>query len=255
MLRSLVTLGRPAALGASVALHAAAIAAGGHSAAQALGRRPIGADVATVDIDVEQPNVVPALQDLPHPPVERAARASGSPHRHPYPVAPSHDARPHDPSIVHVPIAPPADEAAATGPNVVDAPADAPVRFVLPLGNATMTGTRATSGGAEEAAVSSGEASVTYDESQVSVSARLLASTPLEYPPEALTAQLESDVTLELIVDTNGRVVQAKSASEAGHGLDRAAIDAVRGYRFSPAIRRGRPVAVRMRWTVQFRLR
>jgi outer membrane biosynthesis protein TonB len=49
--------------------------------------------------------------------------------------------------------------------------------------------------------------------------------------------------------------VWARAGIRAGYGLDDAAARAIRDYRFSPAIRAGRPVAVRMRWTVQFRLR
>jgi len=41
----------------------------------------------------------------------------------------------------------------------------------------------------------------------------------------------------------------------AGYGLDEAALTAIRAYRFSPAVRAGRAVPVRMRWVVQFRLR
>ena len=40
----------------------------------------------------------------------------------------------------------------------------------------------------------------------------------------------------------------------AGYGLDEAALQAIRAYRFSPALRAGHPVRVRMRWTIQFRL-
>ena len=49
--------------------------------------------------------------------------------------------------------------------------------------------------------------------------------------------------------------MSARAVVRAGYGLDDAAVRAIRDYRFSPAIRAGSPVAVRMRWTVQFRLR
>jgi outer membrane biosynthesis protein TonB len=49
--------------------------------------------------------------------------------------------------------------------------------------------------------------------------------------------------------------VSARALTRAGYGLDAAALQGIRGYRFSPAMRAGRPVAVRMRWIVQFRLR
>jgi protein TonB len=237
---------------ASVALHAAAIAAGGHAFGGARGattpREP--AAPLLVDIDVAPDPVVPTVEEgTPHG-VERGP-AVASPHRHPYPVAPSHDARPHDASILHAPLP---DVTAAAAPNVVEASAEAPVRFTLPIGRAVV-GAVTSAIGAQGNGDSGAESAVTYSESQVNVPARLLAGAPVEYPADARAVQIEDDLTLEIVVDASGRVVQARSTSEAGHGLDGAAVAAVRRYRFSPALRQGRPVAVRMRWTVQFRLR
>jgi protein TonB len=82
----------------------------------------------------------------------------------------------------------------------------------------------------------------------------LLASAPLAYPPQARSAQVEAGVPLELVVDRRGVVTQARALVASGYGLDDAALRAVRTYRFSPALRDGRPVSVRMRWTVIFRL-
>ena len=89
----------------------------------------------------------------------------------------------------------------------------------------------------------------------MNVPARLLAASPLVYPPAARKAEIETDVPVEIVVDAGGRVVSARAVIRAGYGLDDSAVRAIRDYRFSPAIRAGRPVAVRMRWTVQFRLR
>jgi len=50
-------------------------------------------------------------------------------------------------------------------------------------------------------------------------------------------------------------VTSAVGLGRAGFGLDEAARQAVTRYRFSPALRDGRAVRVRMRWIVQFRLR
>src|SRR6185295_9023032 len=150
-------------------------------------------------------------------------------------VAPSHDARPHDPSIVHAPIA--VSDATSVAPNVVDASAEAPVRFTFPVGQAVLgkTAVAGAAGGGDSAAA------VPYAEAQVNVLARLLSSASIEYPPEARAAQIEEDLVVQLVVDASGRVVQARSVSEAGHGLDRAAVDSVRRYRFSPALLHGRP--------------
>ena len=92
-------------------------------------------------------------------------------------------------------------------------------------------------------------------EKDVSVAARLIASGPVTYPSAARRAEIEADVQVQILVDSDGRVVEARSLSRDGYGLDEAAVQAIRAYRFSPALRDGRPVRVRMRWTVQFRLR
>jgi TonB family protein len=39
-----------------------------------------------------------------------------------------------------------------------------------------------------------------------------------------------------------------------GHGLDEAALQAVRQFRFAPATKDGHPVHVRMGWSIQFLL-
>jgi TonB family protein len=60
---------------------------------------------------------------------------------------------------------------------------------------------------------------------------------------------------VQIVVQTDGRVAAARAVRTVGFGLDEAVLHAIRAYRFSPALRAGRPVRVRMRWTVQFRLR
>ena len=92
-------------------------------------------------------------------------------------------------------------------------------------------------------------------EKDVSVAARLLSSGPVPYPPEATRAEVEADVPVQILLDTAGHVLEACSLSHHGYGLDEAGVQAIRTWRFSPALRDGRPVRVRMRWTVQFRLR
>jgi len=95
----------------------------------------------------------------------------------------------------------------------------------------------------------------TVGEREVDVPARLLAAAPLAYPPAARQAEIETDFPLEIVVDGGGHVVSVRALARAGYGLDEAALQGIRGYRFSPAMRAARPVAVRMRWVVQFRLR
>jgi protein TonB len=104
------------------------------------------------------------------------------------------------------------------------------------------------------ATAASGEGGDPVDERQVDVGARILSRAPIPYPPSARQAEIEADVPLELVVGSDGRVVEARVLVRRGYGLDEAALDAVQRYRFSPAVRAGRPVRVRMRWTIQFRL-
>jgi len=100
-----------------------------------------------------------------------------------------------------------------------------------------------------------GSAGEVVPEGEVAERAQLVSSGPLLYPAAARRAELEADVALELVVGLDGRVVSARVLRPAGYGLDEEAVRAVGAYLFSPARRDGRPVRVRMPWTVQFRLR
>jgi TonB family protein len=93
-----------------------------------------------------------------------------------------------------------------------------------------------------------------YGDGQVSMPAHVVGKIAPTYPEEARRAEVEADVVLEILVETDGRVRDARSLNRRGYGLDEAALAAIRACRFSPALRDGRPVRVRMRWTVQFRL-
>ncbi|MEO6575623.1 MAG: energy transducer TonB, partial [Polyangiaceae bacterium] len=106
-----------------------------------------------------------------------------------------------------------------------------------------------------QASVGAAESNQPVPEAAVNVPARLVSSAPPIYPAAARAAEVEADVALELVLDSTGHVADAKVTRSAGYGLDRSALDAIRGYRFSPAQKDGRPVRVRMHWTVQFRLR
>jgi TonB family protein len=94
-----------------------------------------------------------------------------------------------------------------------------------------------------------------FEARDVSVPARLLSSVPVRYPAQASAAEIEAEVPLEIVLDAQGVVVQARALSAVGYGLSDAAVEAVRHYRFSPALRDGHAVRVRMRWTVSFQLR
>jgi periplasmic protein TonB len=261
MIRSLsALLTRPAGFAGSVALHVTALVAGGHALSGSAEDRARAAAPLEIEIEIARPRV----SDLPAPmppedaPVARPARLKNVGHRHSYPVPPDHDARPHHPSVVHLGRA---EAEVRAAPVAAETSVEEPLHFVLtPVAEFATRGVAAggphgrsvTNSGATVPSESDGAA--TFAESVVDAKARLSSSVPVVYPEAARAAELEADVRLELVVDAEGRVVSARPLAAPALGLDEAALRAVRAYRFSPARRAGRPVRVRMEWTVAFRL-
>ena len=122
---------------------------------------------------------------------------------------------------------------------------------LAPSSGAAVAGTHAST---ESGTGTSGTGEV-FSEKEVNVLALPISGSKPAYPPEARRAEVEADVVVQLLVDTVGRVLEAHSLTHHGYGLDEAAEQAIRTWRYSPALRAGRPVRVRMRATLQFRLR
>jgi protein TonB len=74
------------------------------------------------------------------------------------------------------------------------------------------------------------------------------------YPDEARKAGVEADVRVELLVSETGAVSAVRLLDGAGQGFDEVAVRAARLIAFRPARRGGRPVAIRLPWTLKFRL-
>ena len=75
-----------------------------------------------------------------------------------------------------------------------------------------------------------------------------------KYPPIAQRAGIEGMVVVDFIVDEKGLPTQIKILK--GHPmLDEAAINAVKQYRFSPGMQRDKPVKVKWRVPIRFRLK
>jgi TonB family protein len=88
-----------------------------------------------------------------------------------------------------------------------------------------------------------------------SVSAPRAIETPdPEYSEEARKAKYQGTCVLWLIVDPDGKPRDIKVARALGMGLDQKAMEAVRNWRFSPAMKDGRPVPVQINVEVNFRL-
>lgn len=76
------------------------------------------------------------------------------------------------------------------------------------------------------------------------------------YPSAAKAEGIEGTVVVRYGISADGRVVNARVESASPEGLfEEAALDAVRTWRYNPAIRDGRPVAVdNVLSTVRFQL-
>jgi TonB family protein len=75
-----------------------------------------------------------------------------------------------------------------------------------------------------------------------------------EYSEEARKAKYQGDVVLSVIVDPSGHTRDIHIVRSLGLGLDEKAVEAVRRWRFDPAIKDGQPVAVLVNIEVKFHL-
>lgn len=127
-------------------------------------------------------------------------------------------------------ILPPAPTAVAAAP-VVNTPPPAPTKAPSPPAPPRATG----------------------PESVGELSARMIEARPPRYPLESRRAREQGTVVLSVLLATDGHVADLSVARSSGFDrLDRAALDAVRGWRWSPLMRDGAPVMVRGSVTIPF---
>jgi protein TonB len=78
------------------------------------------------------------------------------------------------------------------------------------------------------------------------------ASPMPSYPQAAWVAGVRGDVKLQLVVDDKGRVSDIQVLAGLPHGLTEAAVEAVKGWRFKPAQKDGKTVAVYHQVSLRF---
>jgi protein TonB len=89
---------------------------------------------------------------------------------------------------------------------------------------------------------------------QVDSEPKVASEVKIPYPEEARRAGIEGTVTLSITIDLEGKVVAAKIVSGPGYGLNEAARDAIKRFRFKPAIKGGEPVSTEMKYAYTFLL-
>ncbi|MEN0057204.1 MAG: TonB family protein [Bdellovibrio sp.] len=74
------------------------------------------------------------------------------------------------------------------------------------------------------------------------------------YPEQAKTAGIDGTVVLDVLINTEGKVQTVQLVSGPGYGLNESAIEALKKFEFSPAQRRDKNVAVKIRYSYKFKL-
>jgi len=74
------------------------------------------------------------------------------------------------------------------------------------------------------------------------------------YPDDARSAEIEGTVTVEVVVDCTGKVTSAQVTKGLGHGLDEAALTAIKKTEFAPAPRCAPGLQKSMKINYAFRL-
>jgi len=85
---------------------------------------------------------------------------------------------------------------------------------------------------------------------------QVLKSAPVDYPKAALADSAEGQCWLEVDLDDNGRVVNARVFQSSGRtDLDTAAIKSIQQWLYQPAKKNGRPIPSRIPQCFTFRLK
>jgi TonB family protein len=77
-----------------------------------------------------------------------------------------------------------------------------------------------------------------------------------DYPEKARKENVDGSVFLEVIIDSEGNVQKVKVLKESSPHFEfgKEAVKAVRQWKFEPTVYNGKPVAVRVRFSVEFNL-
>lgn len=84
---------------------------------------------------------------------------------------------------------------------------------------------------------------------------KIISRVVAPYTDEARAAKLEGKIVLLIEITSAGRVENVVVLREMGKGMDESAVQAIKRWKFSPATKDGRPVAVMVTVEMNFSLR
>jgi protein TonB len=87
---------------------------------------------------------------------------------------------------------------------------------------------------------------------QVDSEPQVASEVKVPYPEEARRAGVEGTVVLSITIDNEGTVVDAKIISGPGYGLNEAARDAIKKFKFKPAVKNGEAVSTELKYSYTF---
>lgn len=93
---------------------------------------------------------------------------------------------------------------------------------------------------------------VPTEEYLVTAMPRPLNEFRIPYPDQAKALNIQGVVVMDILVDEKGVVRDAILIEGPGYGLNEAAIEAIKQFKFSPALIEKQPVAVRLRYGYRF---
>ncbi len=97
---------------------------------------------------------------------------------------------------------------------------------------------------------------VPYDEPPSPIGGFGSIQKALKYPEIARKAGIEGKVIIQVLVSEKGKVIKTRIIKSLGHsGCDEAAVKAIRGVKWKPALQRDKPVKVWVAIPVIFRLK
>lgn len=88
---------------------------------------------------------------------------------------------------------------------------------------------------------------------EIDQKARPIFQTSPLFPAEMRGKKIDGVVTLQLIVDASGKVVNSKVANSTHPAFDKPAIDAVKQWKFEPAVRAGKRVPDKILVSIRFK--